>query len=91
MKNLKILLPMLAFIFAIGVAFAIENVKSDPSTDYVLIEGQFQSIGMELNCEPGNQSCKAQLQSNGKVYDVYDAADINTLKPGDGTVNRVWE
>ena len=87
----KFLLPVMAMIFAIGMSFATESVEIDPNTDYVLIDGNFQSIGMELNCLDGGDTCKARLQPGGEPYEVYDAADVNTLKPGDGSVINVWE
>lgn len=78
-------------IFAMSLSFATENVETDPNTDYVLIDGNFQPIGMELDCPRGEDTCKARLQPGGETYEVYDAADPNTLKPGDGSVINVWE
>lgn len=87
----KFLLPALAMIFAIGMSFATENKQTDPNTDYVLIDGNFRSIKMELNCPEASGVCTARLKPGGQVYEVYDAADPNTLKPGDGTTINVWE
>ena len=87
----KFLLPVLAAIFAIGMSFTTVNAVSDPNTDYILIRGNFEPIGMELDCDPGTQSCRVQLEPNGTIYDVYDAADPNTLKIGSGVVKKVWE
>lgn len=86
----KFLVPILAMIFAVGMSFATENGESDPNTDYILVDGNFEPIGMEVNCEVGSRTCRAQLQPNGPVYDLYDAADPATLKPGNGTVKRLW-
>ena len=49
MKKLKVILPMLAIIFAIGLTFASVRPKTDPNVqanDYVLINGKFSCIMM---------------------------------------------
>jgi len=79
----KFLLPILAMSFAVGMSFTTVNEAGDPSTDYILQNGTFMSIGTELNCGNGNITCKVKLQ-DGNVYDVYNAADPNSLKKGDG-------
>ena len=91
MKNLKFLLPMLAFIFAIGMSFANVEKVNDPTTDYYLDNGNFVPIGMELTCGSGNIICKVQLEQNGPERDVYNDADPKTLKRGNGTVIRLWQ
>lgn len=87
----KFLLPVLAMIVAIGMSFTTLDSASDPDTDYILQNGTFQRIGMELDCNPGSESCKVQFEPNGAIHEVYDAADPNTLKEGSGEVIRLWE
>lgn len=82
---------MLAMIFAIGISFATATGASDPTTDYILENGNFQPIGMEIDCERGGETCKVQLEPNGQIYEVYDAANPNSKKIGAGEVNRIWE
>ncbi len=79
----KFLMPVLAAIFAIGMSFTTLEKVADPSQDYILQNGSFMPIGTELNCGIGNKTCTVKLQ-DGNVYNVYDAADPNTLKKGDG-------
>ncbi len=89
--RIKILLPVLAMIFAIGMSFTTVDRTHDPESDYILLNDTFQRIGMEIDCESGNQICRVQLQQNGPIYEVYDAADPNTLKVGSGEVIKAWE
>ena len=84
----KFLLPVLAMFFAIGMSFATATGASDPTTDYILQNGSFMPIGNELNCGNGTRVCQVQVK-DGSVYDVYDAADPNTLKRGDGRIRNV--
>lgn len=91
MKYLKLILPMLAIIFAIGLTFATSSMEDDPSTDYIIIDGDFQSIDMELNCGEGDINCRVQLEPEGPEYLVYDDEDPNTLKKGSGGVIRLYE
>lgn len=81
----KFLIPVLAALFAIGMSFTTLEKVADPSQDYILQNGTFMPLGTELNCGSGNKNCKVKLQ-NGNVYDVYDAADPNSLKRGNGQV-----
>jgi len=82
MKNFKFLLPMLAFVFAIGVAFTAPEMTEEPTVlnnDYILVNGTWKTIA-EQDCIEGNFSCRVQLGVNGLVYEVYDLKDISTLK-----------
>lgn len=84
MKNLKILLPMLAFIFAIGVAFATVDLKPEPepkilANDYVLIDGSWEAIP-EQNCTIGSKTCRVQFGEGGPIYDVYDLMSTSSKK-----------
>lgn len=87
----KFLLPVLAMVFAIGMSFATGNQISDPSTDYVLENGSFEALGMEIDCKPGEETCKVQIEQNGPIYEVYDAAHPNSAKPGTGRVYKLWQ
>ena len=85
MKKLKVILPMLAIIFAIGLTFASVSPKTDPNVqanDYVLINGNWRAID-ETPCQAGDETCRVQFGENGPVYDVYDEMDTSTLKESD--------
>lgn len=86
----KFLLPVLAMIFAIGLSFANIERASDPTTDYYLENGQFEPIGMELNCGTGNIDCEVEFEEDGTTYKVYDAQSTNSLKKGNGQVIELW-
>lgn len=85
MKN-RFLIPVLAMFFAIGMSFATENNESDPTQDYIRVNGTFMSIGTEVDCIPGQWNCQVRLQ-NGQVHDIYDAPSSGSLKYGDGTIH----
>lgn len=88
MKNLKFLLPMLAIIFAIGVAFTSPEHTEEPtveSFDYILVNGSWRSIA-EQSCEGEGYDCTVQLGQNGQIYPVYDEMNTGTLKES-GTEN----
>lgn len=83
MNKLKVILPMLAMIFAIGMAFAAIDPEPEPkelTNDYVLIDGSWEAIP-EQECNRGQFTCQVQIGENGPVYDVYDEMDESTLKP----------
>ncbi|WP_231563257.1 DUF6520 family protein [Salegentibacter sp. Hel_I_6] len=78
----KVLLPMLAFICAIGMAFATTNLEPEikvQNNDYVLIDGSWEIIP-EQNCEQGSNTCRVQFGQGGPIYDVYDEMDLQTKK-----------
>lgn len=78
----KFLLPMLAFIFAIGMAFATAEPKPEAKiqSDYVhLGNNNWQEIP-EQDCQGIAQTCKVRFGVGGPVYDVYDEMSLTTLK-----------
>ncbi len=71
MKIRNLMLPMMAFICAIGMAFSTSN-SVQQEHDYVdLGNGNFMEID-ELDCGIGSQICQAELGEDGPVYPVYD-------------------
>ena len=90
MKNLKMILPMMAIIFAIGLMFATPNVENDPNNDYVqLNDGTWFAIP-EQDCGEGDEACQAQLAPGGDTYQVYDDMSTSSPKEGDGIVRRLY-
>lgn len=93
MKIKKLILPMLAIIFAISMAFANVDLKTEPaiqSQDYVLINGSWDTIP-EQNCNQGNKICRVQFGQGGPIYDVYDEMDENTLKKSTSSKPTILE
>lgn len=85
MKN-KVLLPVVAIMFAIGLSFATENIEIDPTQDYYQeSSGVFMPLGREIDCVNNNDSCWVELP-NGEVHEIYDAPSPDSKKIGDGTV-----
>jgi len=88
MKIRKLILPMMAFIFAIGMLFASPSLESDPNNDYVLTPQGVVPI-QEIECGEGNQQCRAQFEEGGPIYDVFDDPSLTMPKEGDGSVTRL--
>lgn len=89
MKKLKFLLPLLAFVMAIGMSFATVRLDFDPDNDYIRQGSSWHAIP-EVTCNPQDDACLVRLQPNGQVYQVYDAPDLSTAKEGDGTVTDLF-
>ena len=93
MKVKNLILPLLAFIFAIGT-FAAVHHKAEPKTpaqgyDYILDNGSWEPIP-EQDCGQGGSTCQVRLQPGGDPYPVYDEMNASTLKSGDGTVKDLF-
>ncbi|MDR5591142.1 DUF6520 family protein [Christiangramia sp. SM2212] len=89
MKIRKLILPMMAFICAIGMAFANVNFNENPSNDYIVVNGDTIEID-EMDCGIGSETCQVQLERNGPLYPVFDDANLSTPKNGDGTVIKLY-
>ncbi len=82
MKIKNLILPMMAIIFAISMALANVDMKTEPvlvSQDYVFINGSWEGIP-EQNCAQGSATCRVQFGQGGPIYDVYDEMNLSTLK-----------
>lgn len=85
MKNLKLILPMLAMIFAIGLTFATGNPEPEPEMPerdsyalmYVNIDGEWHEI--EVDCETGSTGCLVAFDDDPEeeAYPVYNSEDLN--------------
>lgn len=73
---------------AIGMSFATEKEASDPTQDYIRVNGSFMPLGTEIDCGPEQWACQVRLQ-NGQVHDVYDAPSPGSIKEGDGTIKNL--
>ena len=71
MKKLKLILPMMAFIFAIALSFAFVNTTAD---DYYT--SGFIKIGttwypVDVDCQQNEQyDCLAQIEGESETYEV---------------------
>jgi hypothetical protein len=87
----KLILPMLAFICAVGVAFATVDLKPEPkmvmddsyATMYVYTDGWHT---VEVDCELGDQECKVIFSQDPSrtPYQVYNSPNFGDLAEGDG-------
>lgn len=83
MKVKKLILPMLAFICAIGMAFAAVNFNPEPkiqANDFVYLGNNSWKEIPEQNCQGTEENCRVQFGTGGHVYNVYDEMNLNTLK-----------
>lgn len=88
----KILLPMLAFICAIGMAFATVNPEPEvqiPASDYVLTPNGVVTIN-EINCGMGEINCEARLAEGEPAYPVFDDPNLQNRKTGSGQVVELY-
>lgn len=86
----KLILPMLAFICAIGVAFATVdlNPKSKLVTDasyatmYVFTNNAWHTI--DVDCETGTSNCKVVFEDDptGTPYQVYNSPNFSDRAEG---------
>ncbi|APU67637.1 MULTISPECIES: DUF6520 family protein [Christiangramia] len=84
----KIILPMIAFIFSLGMLFAFSKPQSDPNNDYVQTP-QGLVIIPEQNCSTGSTQCRVQFGEDGPIYKVYDDAALSMPKLGDGSIKQL--
>ncbi|MGS2737752.1 DUF6520 family protein [Sinomicrobium sp. M5D2P17] len=65
MKRLKLILPSLAFVLAIGLAFAIEHKA--PGDLVLEIDGVLYNS--PIDCDGSGQNCTAQILKDGAVQE----------------------
>lgn len=80
MKQFKFIIPMLAFVMAIGMSFA--TVSNE--LDYYQDNG-WKSVP-EVTCQPADDECYIRLQADGPSLQLYDTPSIGDPKEGDGSV-----
>jgi len=84
MKNFKFLMPMLAFVMAVGMAFA--NKANVQSAGWINLDG----VATQLNndpCEGDGSTCKVIFEEDEqeRTFDVYTDQTLQVLKPsGEG-------
>ncbi|APS37443.1 DUF6520 family protein [Salegentibacter sp. T436] len=97
MKYLKVILPMLAIIFAIGLTFATVDPEPKPelsesdnyATMYVNIGNNWHEI--EVECGNGDEECLVIFTEDpsGTPYQVYNSPNTNDEAFGTLNIKRV--
>jgi hypothetical protein len=82
MKLKNLMLPMMAFIFAIGMSFATVGLEADPLNDYIQRGGEWEEIP-ELDCGVGEETCTVIKDGQGP-FTVYDSQNLSSMKKGNG-------
>jgi hypothetical protein len=83
MRNSKLILPMMVFICAIGMAFATVDSEPEPevqTSDFIYLGSDNWQEILEQECEGTDENCRVQIGTGGPIYDVYDEMDLNTVK-----------
>ncbi len=82
MKIRKLMLPMMAFICAIGMAFASANLVEDQSTGYIFKNDVWQPV--TVDCGTGELTCEVKFSQNGQEYPVFES-DLATMRTGNAS------
>ncbi|MBZ9650869.1 DUF6520 family protein [Psychroflexus montanilacus] len=80
MKNSKFLMPMLAFVMAVGMAFA--NTANDQASAWINLNGVATQLSSDP-CQPqGNFNCKVIFEEDEQeeIFEVYTDQSLQTLK-----------
>lgn len=77
MKTRKLMLPLMAFVCAIGMAFASANVVKEQSTGYIFENNAWRTV--QVDCDTGEENCIVLLSGDETPYPVYEA-DLSTQK-----------
>ena len=90
MFKFKFVLPMLAFVLAIGMSFAFTNATEDDYyvTGYVIIENEQYPV--EVNCDLNtNQNCTVEIDGLSGEFTVFDALTNQPIKDGTGVAYQI--
>jgi hypothetical protein len=81
MKKLKMILPMMAFIFAIALSFATVNLSPESAYETGRVNGPNGWETIDVECGDGDELCKVKFSPSGQSYQVYEA-DETTPRTG---------
>ena len=86
MRNLKSILPMLAFVLAIGMSFAFVGATGENyyATKYIQVPGGWATI--TIDCPDGDGECLVQFNDNPTPLNVYDSKSVSDPAEGNSTV-----
>lgn len=67
----KILLPVLAIVFAVGLSFAFVNMTGDDfyDTAYIQLDGKWEPV--QVNCPGNGTTCLVQIEGETTTHPVY--------------------
>ena len=87
----RLMLPAMAFVFAIGLSFATERSTADAQNDYILVDPEneiFQAIP-EVDCGANlGEDCIVRLPDE-REFTVYDSENMGDVKKGDGEIKTL--
>ncbi|MCM4162417.1 MULTISPECIES: DUF6520 family protein [unclassified Arenibacter] len=90
MKKLKLILPLLAFVFAIALSFAFVDKSADKdyyATKYILVQAPNGWATIDVECTPDNAECEVEFSEEpGTKYRVYDEKDTSKPTEGNGQI-----
>ncbi len=72
MKRSKLILPLMAFICAIGMSFTTANSTILQSTGFVEI-AEDDWLEVQVDCGTGDLECQVKFSENGEPYNVYES------------------
>lgn len=88
MKKLKMILPMLAFVLAIGVSFAYVGTTSEKdyyTEKFILVEAPNGWAAIDVECAPQNDECTVIFSGDPQSeYRVYNSKNLGDPAEGDG-------
>lgn len=90
MKLTKIFVPILAMVFAVGMAFATaDTAPEDYAEKYVLVENVWHVI--QVDCGIGQIDCMVMFADdpNSTPYQVYNTRNQNDLAVGSGQLKII--
>ncbi len=88
---------MIAFLCAVGVAFATVDLKPEPkiasdttyATMYIRANNNWHAV--EVDCGEGLEDCQAFFTEDPSttIYQVYNSKNLNDLAEGNGTLKPI--
>ena len=90
MKIKKFFIPMLAMIFAVGMAFATaDTAVEDYATKYILVDDTWHTI--DVDCGIGQVECVVMFEEdpNLNIYQVFNSRDEDDKAEGNGTLKVI--
>lgn len=88
MNKLKLILPMLAFVLAIGMSFAFVETSAEKdyyATKFILVEAPNGWATIDVECDPENDECTVKFSGDPLTeYRVYNSKNLNDPAEGDG-------
>ncbi|EID71680.1 DUF6520 family protein [Imtechella halotolerans] len=89
MKKLKMILPMLAFVLAIGMSFAFVKTSAEKdyyATKYIQVPGGWATI--TVDCDPKNDECLVKFSNDPleTEFRVYDLKNLEMPSIGNGEI-----